>query len=221
MVYGVDRGLLSGLAEDDRRSLLARMGRRSYRRDDTLFHEGDPGESLHLLEKGRVAIRVSTREGDTTILTVLGRGDTFGEQALLDPAARRTASAVALEPAETRTLRRTDFDELRREQPSVERFLVDLLAEQVRRLSAQLVEALYLPVETRVVRRLVDLTTVYDANGATVDIPLRQEDLASLAGTTRPTTNRVLQLLADDGLVALRRGRLMVLDVDELARRAR
>ena len=86
--------------------------------------------------------------GDVVTLTMLGPGESFGEQALLDHARRsRTASAVALEPVEARTLQRQHFDELRRLQPSVDRMLVEILAAQVRRLSTHLVEALYLPVE--------------------------------------------------------------------------
>lgn len=220
-VATVEHRLLHGLAEEDRRAVMVRMGRRSYRKDDTLFHEGDPGDSLHLIDKGRVAIRAATRSGDAAILAVLGRGDSFGEQALLSPTARRTASVVALEPVETRVLMRTDFDELRRQQPSVERFLVEVLAAQVRRLSTHLLEALYLPVEARVVRRLADLAAVYATEAATVEIPLRQDDLASIAGTTRSTANRVLQQLVDDEIVALARGRIVILDAGTLTDRAR
>ncbi len=218
----MEHRLLVGLTDDDRRTVLARMSRRSFRRHDTLFHEGDPGDSLHLIEKGRVAIRMVTRDGDVATLAVLGRGDSFGEQALLGPMAARTASAVALEAVETRVLHRNDFEELRRTHVSVERLMVDLLAEQVRRLSAQLIDALYLPVEQRVVRRLAAVAALYATDdGLTVEVPLRQEDLASLVGTTRPTTNRVLQQLQDDELVSLQRGRLVVLDLDALERRAR
>jgi CRP/FNR family transcriptional regulator, cyclic AMP receptor protein len=217
----VEHRLLRGLAEPDRRALLARMGRRTYRKDETLFHEGDPGNSLHLIDKGRVAIRASTRAGDAAILAVLGRGDYFGEQALLSPTASRTASVVALEPVETRVLQRTDFEQLCRQQPSVQGFLVEVLAAQVRRLSTQLLEALYLPVEERVIRRLADLAVLYASEQSTVDIPLRQEELASLAGTTRSTTNRVLKQLVDDNVVGLGRGRIVILDVAALADRAR
>jgi CRP/FNR family cyclic AMP-dependent transcriptional regulator len=220
-VAAVEHRLLRGLTENDRRAVMSRMVRRSYRKGETLFHEGDPGDSLHLVDKGRVAIRASTRGGDEATLAVFGRGDSFGEQALLSSRASRTASAVALEPVETRVLLRTDFDQLRREQPSVERFLVDVLAAQVRRLTSQLLEALYLPVDVRVVRRLADLAVLYASGEATVDVPLRQEELASLAGTTRSTTNRVLQQLVDDNVVGLGRGRIIILDVDALADRAR
>jgi CRP-like cAMP-binding protein len=217
----VEHQLLRGLGDDDRRALLARLTRRSYRKGDTLFHAGDPGDSLHLVEKGRIAIRASTRAGDEAILAVLGRGDSFGEQALLSPTATRTASAVALEAVETRVLLRTDFEQLRREQPSVERFLVEVLAAQVRRLSTQLLEALYLPVEIRIVRRLNELAKIYNSGASSTDVPLRQEELASLAGTTRSTTNRVLRQLVDDDIVGLTRGRIVILDVDALAERGR
>jgi CRP-like cAMP-binding protein len=217
----VQHRLLRGLADDDRRALLARLGRRSYRKGETLFHEGDPGDSLHLIDKGRVAIRVTTRAGDEAILSVLGRGDSFGEQALLNPTARRTASAVALEPVETRVLLRTDFEQLLVQQPSVEHFLVQVLATMVRRLSNLLVEAMYLPVDQRVVRRLADLAEVYATDEVTVDVPLRQDQLASLAGSTRSTTNRVLQQLVDESIVELARGRIVILDVAALADRSR
>ena len=222
-IYGavMESGLLGGLSADEQRAVVALMVRRTYRKDDTLFHEGDPGDSVLIVEKGRVAIRVSTPMGDVATLAILGRGDSFGEQALLDPSATRTASAVALENVEVRALHRRQFDELRLAHPSVDRLLVELLAAQVRRLSAHLLDALYLPVDQRVLRRLRDLTDLYDRGEHPVVIPLRQDDLASLAGTTRPTANRVLRHLERDGVIALRRGQVHVLDDDALALRAR
>src|SRR6266508_4700149 len=116
--------LLQALAPDERRAVLSRMTRRSFRKGDTLVHEGDPGDSLHLIEKGCVAIRPSTPNGDVVTLVVLGPGACFGEQALIGPDAVRTASAVALEVVETRMLHRRDVVDLRATQPSIDRFLV-------------------------------------------------------------------------------------------------
>ena len=141
--------LLAGLSDADRRSVLARMTRRSFRKGETLFHEGDPGDSLHLIEKGRVAIRPSTPLGDVVTLAILGPGESFGEQALLALDAKRTASAVALESVETRMLHRRVVDELRTTQPSIDRFLIEVLAGQVRRLSQRVLEALYDPADRR------------------------------------------------------------------------
>lgn len=213
--------LLDQLSADDRRVLLSKMTRRSFRKHDTLFHEGDPGDTLHIIVKGHVAIRCSTPAGDVATLTVLGSGASFGEQALLSADAVRTASAVALEVVETRALHRNEFDVLRRTNPSVERFLTEALAAQVRRLSKQLVEALFVPADARVVRRVVLLADLYADGDGPVNVPLRQDDIASMAGTARPTANRVLKQLENDGLISLTRGCLEVLDLVALRRRAR
>lgn len=213
--------MLDQLSADDRRVLLSKMTRRSFRKHDTLFHEGDPGDTLHIIVKGHVAIRCSTPAGDVATLTVLGSGASFGEQALLSADAVRTASAVALEVVETRALHRNEFDVLRRTNPSVERFLTEALAAQVRRLSKQLVEALFVPADARVVRRVVLLADLYADGDGPVNVPLRQDDIASMAGTARPTANRVLKQLENDGLISLTRGCLEVLDLVALRRRAR
>jgi CRP/FNR family transcriptional regulator, cyclic AMP receptor protein len=214
-------GLLEVLDDVDRRSVLSKMARRSYRKGDTLYFEGDPGDSLHVLQKGRVAVKVSTPYGDVATLTVLGPGASFGELALLGVDSLRTATVVALEAVETKALHRRDFEELRRQHPAVERLLVEALADQVQRLSGQVLDALYVPADKRVIRRIADLAAVYDNGSAVICIPVRQDDIASMAGTTRPTANRVLMSLQADGLVSLARGRTDVLDLPGLQRRAR
>ncbi|MCY7300342.1 MAG: Crp/Fnr family transcriptional regulator [Ilumatobacteraceae bacterium] len=211
--------LLSGLMDDERRLVIAEMTHRTFSKGETLFFEGDRGDSLHIIHTGRVAIRTSTPNGDVVTLTVMGPGECFGEQALLSPDSRRTASVVALERVETRVLHGRDFDDLRRRHPAVERFLVDVLAAQVRRLSVQVLDALYAPAEVRLIRRLNDLVRLYGAESNDV-IPVRQEDLASMAGTTRPTANRVLKALAADGVIELGRSRVVILDPQALQRRA-
>ena len=150
--------LFDSLPDDTRTGLRAEMRRRRFKRGEVVFHEGDPGDTLHLIEVGHVAIRTSTPMGEVATLVVLGRGDVFGDQALLDPNSRRTASALAVEVTETLSLSRDRFEHLRRTEPAVDRFLVDALAAQVRRLDAHLLDALYVPAETRLLRRLAELT---------------------------------------------------------------
>jgi CRP-like cAMP-binding protein len=216
-------GLLDRLSPDDRRKLLSGARRRRFARGEVLFHEGDPGEAIHIIAKGHVAIRATTPLGEVSTFTVLGPGEAFGEQAFLVLDARRTATAVALETVETHAVGAEQFHTLRRDHPEVDRFLVEVLAAQVRRLSARLQEALFVPAETRVLRRVVELCDSYGdpPDGGTVVIPLTQDDLASLAGTSRPTANRVLQQAAATGAVRIGRGRIEVVDAAELARRAR
>jgi CRP/FNR family transcriptional regulator, cyclic AMP receptor protein len=210
--------LLEGVPEDSVRALLSIARRRKFGRGEVVFHQEDPADTLHLVDRGRFAVRVQTRLGDTAILAVLGPGDMFGELALLgEDEDRRSATVAALEAGETRSVHRMDFERLRREHPETSAVLIAILSGQVRRLSRHLLEALYVSADKRVLRRLVEVAQLYDD----AVVPLTQEDLAGLAGTSRATVNRVLRDEESRGTVKLGRGRTSVLDPDELARRGR
>ena len=219
----MDWPLLSPLPADERERLLARTRRRSYARGEVLVREGDPSDSLHLVQDGRLAVRVDTPAGDTAMLNVLSPGAWFGELSLLgSDAPVRTATVVALEPATTLTLSTAAFAGLRRQHPATGELLLALLARRVEELSSRLVEVMYDGLDRRVYRRLLDLVGTYGSgrDGA-VTIPLTQEQLAGMVGGTRPSVNEVLQRLAAQGVVELGRGRTVVLDPGELARLVR
>jgi CRP/FNR family cyclic AMP-dependent transcriptional regulator len=210
--------LLEGVGEEEVRRLLSVARRRKFTRGEIVFHEHDPADTLHLIVKGHFVVRTQTQLGDRAILAVLGPGDMFGELSLIggdDP--RRTATVAAVEPGETHCVHRIDFEGLRNKHPETAEVLIAILSAQVRRLSRHLLEALYVPADKRVLRRLVEIAALYD--DATV--PLTQEDLAGLAGTSRATVNRVLREEEKRGTVELARGKTRVLDAETLERRGR
>ena len=222
LIMGADWPLLRSLSEEDRRQVLAAARRRRFARREVLFHEGDPGDTLHLIDKGRVAIRITTPLGDVATVGVLGRGDVVGEMAVLEEGGRRGATVMALEAAETLSIDRGAFLELRRRYPGVDLFIFDVLMANIRRVNVQLMEALFVPVDRRVVRRLLSLADIYASRDQVdVEVALTQDDLASLAGTSRATVNRVLRQAEEAGAVSLSRGRIRVTDRALLAKRAR
>jgi CRP/FNR family transcriptional regulator, cyclic AMP receptor protein len=217
----VDWKLLGALTPDEQRIVISQTQRHRYRRAEVIFHEGDPGDALHLMAKGHVAIRNSTPLGDIVTLAVVGPGDFFGELVIVSPEAGRNATAVALDPTETLTLHRDQLDGLRREHPAIDRFLLEVMAMQIRRMSLLLSDALYLPAGKRVLRRLLEVADTYGDGAPATVIPLTQEDLAGLAGTTRPSANKVLRAAQEGGLLSVSRGQVRILDLDGLIHRAR
>ena len=214
--------LLSPLGDEERQRLLSTTQRRAFQRGEVLVREGDPSDSLHLVSAGRLAVRVTTPRGDTATLKVLSRGDYFGEVSLLDGReARRTASVVALEPAETHSLSAKAFRDLREHHPQVQTLVLSLMARRIEELSDRLVEAMYSSLDERVVRRLLELATVYAEGPGPVVIPLTQDHLAELVGAARPSVNVVLQRLVAQRVIELGRGRITLLDRAALERKAR
>lgn len=212
------RPMFDLLAPGERRELLASGRRRRFARKEVIFHEGDPGGTLHLVLAGHVAVRVHTPMGDIATLAILGPGQTLGELSLLDPDARHSASCIALETTDTWSLHRDQVNRLRREYAAIDQFAIQLLAVYVRRLSEQLVQALYLSADQRVAQRVLDLATTY---GDGRDIPVTQDDVATMAGTSRATVNRVFSELEAAGALTVARGRITVVDRARVARAAR
>jgi CRP-like cAMP-binding protein len=206
--------LFEQLSETEIQDVLASARRRRFSRGDVIFHEGDTGDTLYLIAAGRVALRVTTPMGDTATLRLLGPGSYFGELAVVVPAPRN-ATVVALEGVETLGLHTEVIAELRSRNPSVDAAFLGVLVTEVRRLSTQLVDALYLPAAARVARRLVELAGLYGGVDPVV-IPLTQEDIAGLCGTTRPTTNGILMDLQEHGVLSLARSRVTILDLERL-----
>ncbi len=207
--------LFKDLPEAELRRLVTIARRRRFARSEVVFHRGDPADALHLIAGGHFAARLETREGDTVTISVHGPGDAFGELALLGAEPIRSTTVAALAAGETYAVHRDDFERLRREYPEVNDVLARVLAQRLRRTSELLAEALFASAETRVLRRLGELSELYAAT-----IPLSQGELAGLAGTSRATVNRVLRGEVERGAVALRRGSITVLDRAGLAARA-
>jgi len=212
--------LLDSLPAEETERVLRAARRHRFAKGEVIFHEGDPADTFHVIAEGRCAVRVSTPSGDVATLTVLREGDMFGELALLDAGSLRSAAAVALEPCATLSIRRADFDRLRDEHPSVTQVLMALLTQRIRRLTERLVEALYMPADQRVIKRLLELIDTYDAEGEPCVVRIAQEDLAGLAGTSRATVNRVLRKEAKRATVRLARASITILDRTRLEQRS-
>ena len=211
--------IFAGLPKEDVRAVLALARRSTYRRGEVVFHRHDPADALHLVTKGRFDVRITTSLGDEVALAIWGPGDFFGELAVITER-DRTATVTALEPGETLVVRGSELRRLAHRHPSLDEVLVRLLAERVAFLSERLVEAYTVDAETRVVRRVLELGRVY-GGASPIVIPLIQDDVAALAGTSRATVNRVLRNAEQRGLVELGRGRTVVVDPEGLTRLAR
>jgi len=215
-----DTQLFGSLPEAEIRRLVAVARRRRFDRSEVVFHRRDPADSLHLIVKGRFAARVTTQVGDTVTVAIHSPGEAFGELALVEVGALRSTTVAAVEAGETLAIHRDDFNKVRREYPEVNEVLVRLLAARARRSSDRLLEALFVPAETRVLRRLRELVELYGHSTPSTVVPLTQDDIAGLAGTSRATANRVLRAEERRGTVQLARGKTLVLDPADIARRA-
>ena len=204
------------------RALLPSFRRRQFRRGEVVFHEGDPGASLHVLTIGEAKVSLTSAQGEEVIVRTLIPGDPFGEIALLDQA-QRSATVTALQRSESLELQRPAFLALL-DDPAFRSALLASVAGELRRLTRLVEELRFLDVAGR-----VEAIILRGAEGRAatpegeVSVPWHhtQADLAAMAGTTRQSVNRVLADLADRGVIRMEPDVLVVRDVARLARDAR
>jgi CRP/FNR family cyclic AMP-dependent transcriptional regulator len=214
--------LFHGISDDELTRIAMTMTRRRFRRDEVIFHEGDPGDSLHVVVEGRVKITRESAEGEEAIVVILAAGDTFGELVLLD-GAPRSATATAMEPSETMTMSRATFVDLVEGGSPFRTQLLTGIARRIRRLTDQLAEVHFLDLAGRLALQLTRLAEE-SAPGETTDIrlstTLTQSDLASMVGGTRQRVNQIIGDFVADGLIAHEGGHMVVRDLERLRRRA-
>lgn len=216
--------LFAGLDSEGLAGLVKGMRVRRFRRGETVFHLGDPGDALFIVMSGSIKITLPADTGEEAILATLRPGDFFGELALLD-GAPRSATAVSIEPTETFILARDRFRELIATEPVMREALLATLAAEVRRLTHHVEELHFLDITGRLASRLARLAAEPGAErlaegSIRLAGPLTQGDLAAMIGCTRQSVNKLLGLFSDDRLIRLDRDRIVVLDLDGLHRAA-
>jgi CRP/FNR family cyclic AMP-dependent transcriptional regulator len=217
--------LFEGIDDAALDACVACLQPRRFRRDETVFHQGDPGSALYVIASGGVKVVLpSPAAGESAILATLGPGDFFGELALLDGGAH-SASVIAIEPMEALMLGRADFERLFETQPGLRRALVTSLARELRRLTGH-VEALhFLGLRARLALRLAALAGIdvsgNDAHETRTDWPYTQAELAGMVGGSRESVNRLLADFGGRGIVRFERDVLVIPDPRRLLEEGR
>src|SRR5579864_4491369 len=76
--------IFNSLGEEELSTLAAALHKRAFRQDVVIFHRDDPGQVLYIIKEGKVKICLTSPDGQEIVLVVFGKGDCFGEFALLD-----------------------------------------------------------------------------------------------------------------------------------------
>jgi len=201
--------VLRGVTEQERRALVAHAPTRSFRRGETIFLMGSPGDSLMVLLKGSVRISVSSEEGKVLMLAIIRKGEMFGEIALLDRM-ERTADATAMTACKLAILQREGILSLLRRHPDTLLRLLDLVCSRLRRTDQHIADLALLPVPKRLAKALLRLASADSCAG--VQIALSRRELAMMVGTSRESINKYLRLWQSHGLIRLQQNAIAILD---------
>jgi CRP/FNR family cyclic AMP-dependent transcriptional regulator len=222
--------LFQALPGDDLDVMAQACRIRRFRRSEVIFHQGDPGDALHVILAGRVKISSPSETGVEAILTTLRPGEFFGALALID-GAPRSATATAVEASETLILPRERFRQLVNERVEVRDRVFSELARELRRLTNHVEELHFLDITGRLAAQLARMAEDQLGGGADPDASpsaeirlegsITQGELAAMVGSTRQSVNKLLGYFTDDRLIRMERDAIIVVDLPGLQRAAR
>jgi CRP/FNR family cyclic AMP-dependent transcriptional regulator len=187
----------------------------TLKRGTTIVSKGDPGNSLIAVISGTVKISVTSPDGRSAILNLIGPGEIFGEVAVLDGHAR-TADATANTNCEIYVIDRRDFIPFVRSQPALAMKFIELLCTRLRWTSDQVEEVILQNLPGRLASALLRLTEKHKLAPAGRTIAVTQQEISEMVGMTRESINKQLRAWADRKWVRLEHGAIVVLDAGSL-----
>ena len=187
----------------------------TLKRGATIFSKGDPGNSLIAVISGTVKISISSPDGRSAILNLIGPGEIVGEVAVLDGQAR-TADATANTNCEILVIDRREFLPFLQSQPALAMKFIELLCTRLRWTSDQVEQVILQDLPGRLASALIRLTERHKEVHGDRTIAVTQQEISEMVGMSRESINKQLRAWAQRNWVRLEHGAIVVLDVESL-----
>jgi signal transduction histidine kinase len=144
------------LSEDDRRALTGRVHQEHYAASSVVLRERAPGDSLYIIESGRLAILKQEKGDQYTLLAYRGPGEVVGEISVMGQRAR-SASVIAVQDTDLIRIEGADFRSLVNEHPGISRAILDVLMDRLE--AADRARASVVHEEQRLANQLAQMTS--------------------------------------------------------------
>jgi CRP-like cAMP-binding protein len=184
----------------------------------SLFSNESSADSIFFVDSGYVKLIKRSADGKEVLLTIVGPGQLFGEQAIY-VGGQRGMWAEVMQEGTVYEIPRDAFIHFCESRPEMWKHLTEMLAHREHDLEQKIALLCLNDVEARILFYLGSLAAVFGINsnnGQEYSLPLSQGELASLIGATRETTSTTLNALARRGLIRLGRRLLIVNSAEAL-----
>jgi CRP/FNR family transcriptional regulator, cyclic AMP receptor protein len=156
-----------------------------YRKDQVVFSQGDAADAIFYLQKGKVQLKVVSKQGKEAIIAILGVGDFFGEGCLAGQTLRM-ASAVAFTACTVARIEKKAAIRVLHNEPAFSELFLSYMLSRNIRIEEDLVDQLFNSSEMRLARVLLLLANFgKESPPDPIVLKISQESLAAIVGTTR------------------------------------
>jgi CRP/FNR family cyclic AMP-dependent transcriptional regulator len=202
--------LFASFPDEQLRTLVSVVTRRSAPRGAVIMAAGDPIDSLYIVISGRLKVMMGDADGKEVILSLIGPGEFFGEMGLIDDSPR-SASVIAIEPCELLVVSKRAFKKCLNENIALAMAVMRVLVQRLRAADRKIGSLAMLDVYGRVARLLLDMSE--NVNGQkVVTRRLSKQDIARMVGASREMVSRVMKDLETSGYFEVRGSTIVLRD---------
>jgi CRP/FNR family cyclic AMP-dependent transcriptional regulator len=194
------------LANFDPKAFLATASRgrtvSKYRKGDAVFLQEGTADAVFYVQKGKIKITVESKQGKEAVIAILGPGEFFGEGCLIGQPLR-LATARTMTESEVTRVSKAEMVRVLHEEPSFGELFTAYLLTRNNRIEEDLVDQLFNSSEKRLARTLLLLANFgKDGGPQPITIPMGQETLAEIIGTTRPRVSHFMNKFRKLGFIS-------------------
>jgi CRP/FNR family transcriptional regulator, cyclic AMP receptor protein len=203
-----DIPLFSCLGDEELTHLESVAVKRAYPKNTILISEGDKGDQLYVIRRGKIKVVVTDDSGRERVISLLGPGEHFGEMALIDGESR-SATIVTTEPTQLLTIRREDFLKILTSHPDLMFSLLKVMTKKVRIATSMFESLAFDDVYARLVKLLMNLASPMGDQWV-VEEKLTHQEIADRIGASREMVSRILKALSGGGYISTEKKRITV-----------
>jgi CRP-like cAMP-binding protein len=184
-----------------------------------LFQEGMEAEELYLIVSGKVQISKVTKDGRELALRICGKNDICGELTLFTESPKYLLSALILEDSEIFAIKKEVIEREIFQNPSLAFEFMKWMSDHFRKTQTKFRDLVLNGKKGALFSTLIRMTNSYGVerqDGILIDLPLTNQELANFCGTSRESTNRILNDLKREGILSIKKGKIIVHDLDYL-----
>lgn len=186
---------------------------KQYHKGEVIFNEGSFPRGLFCVQSGKIKLSQIGADGKEQIVHLAHDGDVMGYRAILGEDTY-SCSALALEDSKVCFIPKIQFNNLVEHNSKLTLQIVHLLTDELKEAERKITNTAQQPVKNRIAQSLISLIKNYgfEQDQMTINVSIKREELANLAGTTRETATRLLYDLQEEKMVELAGKKIKILN---------
>ena len=199
---------------DGQISMLSRISViTQFKKGRIIVHQKDSGDTFYIVVSGRLKVTLLNEDGREIVLSILTKGDFFGELALLDNEPR-SANVIAVEDTGLFLITRAQFYQLMETHPHILRKVLKEICARLRHADEKIESLAFLDVYGRTLIALQQLAHGQGINtkhGIEISHAPTHQELSGMVGTSRETITRIITVLKKNKTLVMYKGRKLIL----------